>query len=251
MQRLRRLLHKRSARQADGVFVAEGATLVREALASGRVPESLFYAPGADPALVRDAAAAGAAVHALADGVIEAVADAVTPQPVCAVLAALDTPIDALADDGVVVVAVDVRDPGNAGTLIRSAAAAGARGVVLCDGCVELYNPKTVRATAGALFRLPVVTSVSVNEALSSLGAAGRRRLAAVATGGDDYATVDLTGPVAFVVGNEAHGLPATLPGIDAAITIPMPGSTESLNVGVATAVLCFEAARQARAAVA
>jgi RNA methyltransferase, TrmH family len=208
----------------------------------------VFYAPGAEAALVRDAAASGADVYALASGVIESVADAVTPQPVCAVLPALDAAIDALPTDGVVVVAVDVRDPGNAGTLVRAAAAAGARGVVLCDGCVELYNPKTVRATAGALFRLPVVTSVTVDAALTSLGAAGRRRLAAVARGGEDYASVDLTRPVAFVVGNEAHGLPAALSGIDGGITIPMPGSTESLNVGVATAVLCFEAARQARA---
>ncbi|MEY2472161.1 MAG: methyltransferase, TrmH family [Actinomycetota bacterium] len=245
---MRRLIEKRSARQADGVFVAEGVTLLREALAAGIVPESVFYAPEADAALVRDAENAGTRVYALEPGVMEKIADAVTPQPVCAVVPVLDVPLEALSTDGVVVVAVDVRDPGNAGTLIRSAAAAGARGVVLCEGCVELYNPKTVRSTAGALFRLPVVTSVSVDGALTSLGAAGRRRLAAVARDGDDYATVDLTAPVAFVVGNEAHGLPDALRGIDANITIPMPGSTESLNVGVATAVLCFEAARQARA---
>ena len=251
MQRLRRLIQKRSARQADGVFVAEGVTLLREALAAGIIPESVFYAPDAERALVQDAASAGAEVYELASGVMESVADAVTPQPVCAVLPVVDTPLHALPTGGVVVVAVDVRDPGNAGTLIRSAAAAGARGVVLCDGCVELYNPKTVRATAGALFRLPVVTSVSVDGALTSFGTAGRRRLAAVARGGDDYTTVDLTGPVALVVGNEAHGLPEALPRIDGNVTIPMPGSTESLNVGVATAVLCFEAARQVRAAVA
>jgi len=251
VQRLRRLIQKRSARQADRVFVAEGVTLLREALASGIRPESVFYAPGADDALLHDATRAGAEVYALAPGVIESVADAVTPQPVCAVLPFLDAPLDALPSDGVVVVAVDVRDPGNAGTLIRSAAAAAARGVVLCDGCVELYNPKTVRSTAGALFRLPVVTSVAVHDALTSLGAAGRHRLAAVARGGDDYTAVDLTRPLALVVGNEAHGLPEELPGIDGGITIPMPGSTESLNVGVATAVLCFEAARQTRAAVA
>jgi TrmH family RNA methyltransferase len=251
VQRLRRLIEKRSARQGDGVFVAEGVTLLREALAAGIIPESVFYAPDADPALVNDAQTAGARLYPLEPGVMEKVADAVTPQPVCAVLPAAAVGIDALPRDGVVVVAVDVRDPGNAGTLIRSAAAAGAKGVVLCDGCVELYNPKTVRGTAGALFRLPVVTSVSVDGALTSLGIAGRRRLAAVARGGDDYATVDLTRPIAFVVGNEAHGLPADLPGIDGTVTIPMPGSTESLNVGMATAVLCFEAARQARAAVA
>lgn len=231
--------------------MAEGANLLREALAAGVVPEAVFYAPGADTALIEKAFDAGAAVFALAEGVLESVADAVTPQPVCAVLPAVDVPIVALASDGVVVVAVDVRDPGNAGTLVRSAAAAGARGVILCAGCVELYNPKTVRSTAGALFRVPVVTSVDVDGALTALGRAGRRRLAAVARDGDDYAAVDLTGPVAFVVGNEAHGLPAELPGIDGRVTIPMPGPTESLNVGVATAVLCFEAARQSRISVA
>jgi TrmH family RNA methyltransferase len=248
---LRRLVQKRSEREAEGVFVAEGATLLREALNAGVVPESVFYASGADRHLVDEAAGAGAAVFQLADGVIESVADAITPQPICAVIASVDVPMSTLAADGVIVVAVDVRDPGNAGTMVRAAAAAGARGVVLCDGCVELNNPKTIRATAGAVFRIPVVTSVSVNDALGGFAATGRRRLAAVATGGVDYASLDLTTPVAFVMGNEAHGLPADLAGIDADVTIPLAGAVESLNVGVATAVLCFEAARQTRLAVA
>lgn len=251
MQRLRRLIQKRSLRQAEGVFVAEGATLLREALEAGVVPEAVFYAPDVDADLVQRALDAGAAVFGLGDGVMEAIADTVTPQPICSIIPAIDVPITALATDGVVVVAVDVRDPGNAGTLLRSAAASGARGVVLCTGCVELGNPKTVRSTAGALFRIPVVTSIDGAEALRILGGAGRRRLAAVANDGDDYASVDLTGPIVLVVGNEAHGLPADLEGVDARVTIPMPGPMESLNVGVATAVLCFEAARQTRASVA
>ena len=250
MSRLRRLIQKRSLRQAEGVFVAEGVTLLREALDAGIVPEAVFYAPDADSELVRAASDAGADVFALAAGVLESIADAVTPQPVCSVIRSLDVSIGSLPSGGVVVVAVDVRDPGNAGTLLRSAAASGAVGVVLCNGCVELGNPKTVRSTAGALFRIPVVTSVDVNEALDALGAAGRRRLAAVARDGQDYTAVDLTGAIAIVVGNEAHGLPE-LSGVDALVTIPMPGPMESLNVGVATAVLCFEAARQNRAAVA
>ena len=249
MQRLRRLIQKRTERQANGVFVAEGLTLLREALAAGVVPESVFHAPDAETALLQQAADAGAPVYELAAGVMEAIADAVTPQPVCAVIGSVTVDLHALPTDGVVVVAVDVRDPGNAGTLLRSAAAAGARGVVVCDGCVELNNPKTIRATAGALFAIPVVTSVSVDDALTALGASGRLRLAAVARDGQDYASVDLTQPVAFVVGNESHGLPDDLAGVDARVTIPLPGAVESLNVGVATAVLCFEAARQVRAA--
>lgn len=251
MQRLRRLIEKRSERLAEGLFVAEGVTLLQEALAAGVIPESVFYAPTAPQELVQAASDAGAATFALADGVIESIADAVTPQPICAVLPMVDVALASLRADGVVVVAVDVRDPGNAGTLVRSAAASGAAGVVFCDGCVELTNPKTVRSTAGALFRIPVVTSVSVSDALRDLGAVGRRRLAAVAHDGQDYATVDFTAPVALVVGNEAHGLPDDLEGIDERITIPLPGPIESLNVGVATAVLCFEAARQTRLSVA
>ena len=240
-------MQKRSERQAEGVFVAEGVTLLREALDAGVVPESVFYAPGAPMDLVHAASAAGAAIYLLGDGVMGAVSDTVTPQPVCSVMPLRNTPLTALPADGVVVVAVDVRDPGNVGTLIRSAAAAGAAGVVLCEGCVELHNPKTVRSTAGALFRIPVVTSVGVDDALAGLGAAGRRRFAAVARDGVDYALADLTRPLAIVMGNESHGLPDDLAGIDERITIPLPGPIESLNVGVATAVLCFEAARQAR----
>lgn len=247
MQRLRRLLHKRSERLAEGVFVAEGITLLREALDAGVIPESVFYATDAPLSLVQEASDAGAAIYLVEDGVMEAVSDTVTPQPVCSVLPSRNPTLDDLPMDGVVVVAVDVRDPGNVGTLIRSAAASGATGVVLCDGCVELTNPKTVRATAGALFRIPVVTSVGVEDALARLGLVGRRRLAAVARDGVDYALSDLTGPIAIVMGNEAHGLPDDLGGIDERITIPLPGPIESLNVGVATAVLCFEAARQAR----
>jgi TrmH family RNA methyltransferase len=247
VQRLRKLVQKRSARQAEGVFVAEGVTLLREALDAGVVPETVFYAPDADVDLVSDAIDAGAAAFGLAPGVMESVADAVTPQPVCAVVGMVDVGIEALPADGFVVVAVDVRDPGNAGTMLRSAAAAGAKGVVFCDGCVDLFNPKTVRATAGALFRVPVVTSLPVEEVLGAMGQAGRTRFAAVARDGIDYALADLTRPTAFVMGNEAHGLPAGLAGLDDRITIPLPGPIESLNVGVATAVLCFEAARQAR----
>ena len=231
--------------------MAEGTTLLREALAAGVIPETVFYAPQAATDLVAAAFDAGAAVYPLADGVMEQIADAVTPQPVCAVLPMVDVSLSDLPDDGVVVVAVDVRDPGNAGTMLRSAAAAGAAGVVFCNGSVELTNPKTVRSTAGALFKIPVVTSVSVDDALTALGARGRLRLAAVAHDGADYDTVDLTRPVALVMGNEAHGLPDDLAGIDEQITVPLPGPIESLNVGVATAVLCFEAARQARARVA
>ena len=155
-----------------------------------------------------------------------------------------------LANGGFVVVGVDLRDPGNAGTVIRSAESSGAVGVVLCEGCVEPTNPKTVRASAGALFHLPVISGPDPDETLQMLHVWGVRSWAASARLGEaqSYDLADLTGPCAIVIGNEAHGLPVEIEAnATGLITIPMLGRTESLNVGMATAILCFEASRQRR----
>ncbi|MGH9070796.1 MAG: TrmH family RNA methyltransferase, partial [Acidimicrobiales bacterium] len=180
------------------------------------------------------------------EGVMERVADTVTPQPILAVAPFLDVVLAELAGATMLVVCVDVRDPGNAGGVLRSAEAAGADGVVLCDGSVDLYNPKTVRASAGALFHLRLVAGGEATEVLGQIGSWGMRRLAAQARGGRAHTSLDLSAPVAFVLGNEASGLGAELSGcVDEAITIAMRGRAESLNVGMTAALLCFEAARQ------
>ena len=248
VQRLRRLLRRRTARAAERTFVAEGVKVVSEALFAGVPVESAFVAPGVPDGLVDALLAAGARVHALAPGVMERVADTVTPQPVAAVVPYLDAPIDALAGARMVVVCVDVRDPGNAGTVLRTAEAAGVDGVVCCQGSVDVYNPKTVRASAGSLFHVPVVTAGDPADVLDRLGAWGLRRVGSVARDGSDYDRLDLRLPTAFVLGNEASGLDApVLARCDERVTIPMAGRSESLNVGMAAAVLCFEAARQRR----
>jgi TrmH family RNA methyltransferase len=193
----------------------------------------------------------GARVFELGPGVLARVAGTVTPQPV---LAIVETPQFELSDLGaarpqLTVVCVDVRDPGNAGTVIRSAWAAGAGGVVFCDGAVDPWNPKAVRSSAGAVLHIPVVSTGPARVALQEIRGWGVRRLGAVREGGVDYATMDLTSPTALVFGNEAAGLPVDLLGheTDGLVSIPMPGGAESLNVGMAAAVLCFEAARQRR----
>lgn len=253
MRRLRRLVHKRATRWSEGVFVAEGPEVVRTALDAGVVPEALFVGHGADrrpeiAELRRRAFDAGARVFDLAEGVLERVADTVTPQPLLAVVPMPVPPPSVLHDGTLVVVCTDVRDPGNAGTVLRSADASGASAVVCSGGTVDPFNPKTVRASAGSVFHVPVVTEPSVAEALDRLGRLGYRRLGAVAAGGEDYAEVDWSGPCALVLGNEAWGLSAeAAAGCDATVTIPMAGRAESLNVGVACAVLCFEALRQRR----
>ena len=225
--------------------------MLSEALAAGVPIEAVFAAPGAPAELLDRAAAAGARIHDLAPGVLERVAGTVTPQPVIATVPYMDVDLDSLRSADLVVVCVDVRDPGNAGTVLRSAEAAGAQGVICCDGCVDVYNPKAVRASAGSLFHVPVVAGGDPVDVLDRLAGWGLRRLGAVAGRGDDYTAADLVGPTALVLGNEASGLPdsVTVAGaLDGEITIPMTGRAESLNVGMAAAVLCFEAARQRRA---
>ena len=235
--------------------------MVRTGILAGAVPESLYVAAGAAGGatgatgatgassavaeVVRLALAAGARVHELAPGVIERVASTATPQPVLAVFPALDVP-DVPAEAKLVVVLADVRDPGNAGTVLRTADAAGVGAVVVCAGAVDPYNPKTVRASAGSLFHVPVVLGEDTATVLRRLGLAGYRRLGAAAHGGEDYAAVDWTVRTAIVLGNEAWGLPDGLE-LDGSVRIPMAGRAESLNVGMACAVLCFEALRQRR----
>ncbi len=232
--------------------MAEGIELVRTALEAPVRLESLFLGAGsgADPdvrELAEVAAARGARVFELAPGVLERVADTVTPQPVLAVLPMLDVALEAVAPSELIVVCVGLRDPGNAGTVIRSADAAGAGAVVWCGDSVDPYNPKTVRSSAGSLFHLPLVTATGT-EVLGVLGALGYRRLAAAPRQGVDYATVDWRRPTAIVLGNEASGLdPALAATLDGSVVIPMGGRAESLNVGVAGAVLCFESLRQRR----
>jgi TrmH family RNA methyltransferase len=230
--------------------VLEGTKVIGEALSAGVAVEAVYTAPGADDDVVARALAAGARVFELAPGVMEDVADTVTPQPVLAVAPYIDVPLERLRDATFVVVCAGLRDPGNAGTVLRSAEAAGAGGVVCCDGSVDLYNPKTVRASAGSLFHVPVVSGGDPVEVLEQLGAWQRQRLGAVAREGQDYVAFDLRTPTALVLGNEAHGLaPEVASACDAGITIPMSGRTESLNVGMAAAVLAFEVARQRRQA--
>jgi len=234
--------------------VVEGAKVLGEALRAGAPIEAVYVDPArAGPLevdLVSRCAAAGIRVFDLEAGVLGRVTETVTPQPVMAVVASVDVSLAqvAAAAPDLVVVCNAVRDPGNAGTVLRSADAAGAGAVICCGGSVDLFNPKTVRASAGAVFHIPVVNGGLLPEVLDAVGRWGLRRIGTVARDGVDYLDVDLTVATALVVGNEAHGLdPADRERLDGLVTIPMAGRAESLNVGMAAAVICFEAARQRR----
>ncbi len=238
--------------------MAEGAELIRGALDAGVPVESVYLSPAGDgdraaQEVCRRADAAGVRIFPLATGVIERVADTVTPQPVLAVLPMLEeppagTPPWQAGPGSLVVVLVDVRDPGNAGTVLRAADASGTQAVVFAADSVDPYNPKTVRASAGSLFHVPFAVRHDPGEVAADLGAAGFRTLAAVVRDGDDYAGVDWSVASTLFLGNESAGLhPELAAALDGAIAIPMAGRAESLNVGVASAVFCFEAFRQRR----
>jgi TrmH family RNA methyltransferase len=210
------------------VFVVEGLALLQQAAAAGWTVEGAYLAPGTTIDLdVRQ--------YQLAPNVMERVASTESPQPVLGVVAMRQN--DLPAEATFMIVADRLADPGNAGTIIRSAEAAGAQAVVLTPGSVDPFNPKVVRASAGSLFRIPVVEATL--ESLSEF-----RRLGTSSHRGDLYTDPVYHGRVAVVVGNEAHGLDDSA-AIDQWITIPHAGPAESLNVAMAATVLLFEVARQ------
>lgn len=183
------------------------------------------------------------AVYELAEGVLERVASTSTPQPLLAVVRRRVADPDAVKAADFVVVADRVADPGNFGTILRSAEAAGVELVGLTTGSVDPFNPKAVRSSAGALFRVPVADLLGWPE----LVRAGRALYATSSHHGVPYDEIDMSAPVVIVVGSESHGVDDAAP-VDGWLTIPHRGRVESLNVAMAATVLCFEVARQRRA---
>jgi len=222
------------------------------------VVDELFVTPVAaerDRELLRTAAAVGTRVTLVTDRVADSLSDTVTPQGVVAVVRGDDTDLAEVLTRGprLLAVLVDVSDPGNAGTVIRTSDAVGADAVVLAGDSVDPYNPKCVRASAGSLFHLPVVRS-DTGAAASDLRAAGVRTLATTLDAdADDLDSVDvqrlLAGPVAWLFGNEAHGLPDSVAAMaDARVRIPIRGAAESLNLAAAAAICLYATSRSQRA---
>ena len=233
---------------AERRFVVEGPQAVREAL------DSLLelYALDLTDPLAQLAAARGVEVVQVDAKVLEALAETVTPQGLVGVAPLLS----AVLPDRPQLVAVlhEVNDPGNAGTVIRTADAAGADGVVLTAGSVDPHNGKCVRASAGSLWHLPVVTDADALDAIAALQAQGVRVLAATGAGEADLDELDgldgLAAPTAWVLGTEAHGLPAEVLAVaDVRVRIPIHGRAESLNLATAAAVCLYSSARAQRRA--
>lgn len=253
-----RRLTKRSFREQDRLFLAEGPQAVSEALAEDGAVVELFCSAdlaGRGAQLAEQARAAGLPVTPVSRDVMTALAQTVTPQGLLAVARFRDVPLPAaLAGHPVLVpILAAVRDPGNAGTVLRAADAAGADAVVFADASVDPYNPKCVRASAGSLFHLPFVASAPAAEAVAAAKAAGLTVLAADAgEGAESLDDVDddggLAGPTAWLFGNEAWGLPEQLRALaDRVVAVPIHGRAESLNLATAAAICLYASARAQR----
>ena len=207
----------------------------------------MFAEPTVDRALLDRVRSAGVPVHDLEDGALAKVADTVTPQGVMAVTARRPAALDSvLAAGPPVLVLVDVQDPGNVGTLLRTAEASGTAGAVVAGSSADPFGPKAVRASAGAVFHLPIAIEAQVGPVLETLRSDGMRIIATDAQSDTSVTGCDLTGAVAIVLGNEGAGLdPAVLGACDAVAAVPIEGRAESLNVAAAGAVVLFEARRQ------
>jgi TrmH family RNA methyltransferase len=242
-------LKKRAFRERDRRFLAEGAQAVREAVEAGAA-EAVFHVPHpgseAHPDVAR-ADAAGVRTHAVSEAVMAHLTSTVTPQGILAVARFVDVPLEELPEDPALVpVLCAVRDPGNAGTVLRSADAAGADAVVFSDQSVDVYNSKTVRASAGSLFHVPLVRGATAEATVAALRERGLQVLAADAEGDDSVYDTDLSRPSAMLFGNEAWGLPRELVALaDATVRVPISGKAESLNLAAAAALMLFESARQ------
>jgi TrmH family RNA methyltransferase len=243
-------LRKRGLREARREFLVEGPQAVGEAIAAGGTLSVLFHT--ADERLhpvIGRAREAGVPLVEVSEDVVRHLTSTVTPQGLVGVARFVDVPLEELrADIALAAILHAVRDPGNAGTVLRSADAAGADAVVFTSSSVDVYNPKAVRSSAGSLFHLPVVREVSVEDAVADLRRRGVAVYAATATGDRDLNSVVLAAPTAFLFGNEAWGLPEEVASLaDATVRVPISPRAESLNLAAAATVCLFEAVRQRR----
>jgi RNA methyltransferase, TrmH family len=252
-----RRLTKRAFRQRERAFLAEGPQAVAEAIRSGAQVSDLFATAPARSRhhdLLTMVAEAGVPVHLVSGEVMGELAQTVTPQGLLAVCGFVDVPLAAAVTPAclLAVLLANVRDPGNAGTVLRTADAAGAQAVVFGDASVDPYNGKCVRASAGSLFHLPVVAGARLTDAVAAMRQAGLRIIAADGRAGRSLDDADVRArlhePTAWLFGNEAWGLPADLAALaDEAVAVPIYGEAESLNLAAAAAVCLYASARAQR----
>ncbi|CAM2732668.1 RNA methyltransferase [Mycobacterium intermedium] len=242
-------LHRHVGRRRSGTFLAEGPNLVEAAAACGLVRD-VFVTEAASERYRSLLAVQQAPTHLVTERAAKALSDTVTPSGLVAVCEMPSTGLDDVlrGSPHLVAVAVEINEPGNAGTLIRIADAMGAAAVVLAGHSVDPYNGKCLRASTGSIFTIPVVVVPDTYVAVTALQGAGLQVLATTLDGEMSLDEADLAPPTAWLFGPEAHGLPADIGAkADHRVHIPMAGNAESLNVAAAAAICLYQSARAMR----
>ena len=249
-------LSTRKGRREDGLFAAEGINLVSEMIDAGREIEFIMLSEDFDADrddrhrrvsdyIMSDAVYA----YRLSSGLFDKISDAehgVDILAVCKMEMHGMELIESISDSECVLVCDRVQDPGNIGTMIRTAVAAGYGAVVLMPGTVDVYSPKVLRSTAGMVFGIPIAYAKDEDELIGAMRNSGRRVVVTVPSGGRPYYEEDLSRGIALVIGNEGAGVSEGIKNrADLGVTLPMKGSIESLNAAVAAAVLMYEAIRR------
>lgn len=242
-------LKQKKYRQQRGVFLAEGLRTVEEAVAF-KAAQQIFYTATEDERTLRlleQAALMQLKLSCVSEAVMKKIADTETPQGIIAVCRMQEQPLEKLLASGKLLLVLDrVGDPGNIGTMLRTADAAGVGGIILLKGSADIYAPKTVRASMGSLFHVPVLSGVAEQPFIDEAQRAGYQLLVTALDGADNLYQADLGGRLAFVMGNEAGGVSASLlRQADKRVFIPMRGHAESLNVAMAAGIVMFEAMRR------
>jgi TrmH family RNA methyltransferase len=249
LKELRRA-YARPGRDAHRLVAIEGPHLWEEALRAGLRPECLFVRSGDEGIGVFETDHDRYDVLIVPAPLFDSIVQTETPQHVAALVPIPSWSWNDLlnirtGNTPLFLVLAGLQDPGNLGTILRSAEAFGATGVISLPGTVSAWNPKAIRASAGSVFRVPLVESTA-DDCFARLRSAGLRVLTTAARGAEPMTNANLAGPIAFLIGNEGNGVSEDLASrCDGAITIPTPGPVESLNAAVATSVLLYEASRQ------
>lgn len=252
IKRIVQLRKKKKARDAEGVFLVEGIRMFREIpeklLQEIYISESCEEKEGKE--IRRRASACGIRPELVSDGVFSHLSDTQTPQGILCVVRQLSYSLEEVADASCphMLVLDRLQDPGNVGTILRTAEGAGVTGILLDGECADIYNPKTIRSTMGSVFRMPFYYIQDLEEGIRYLKKRGICTYAAHLEGKRAYDEEDYRKPCAFLIGNEGNGLRPEIADLaDTYIRIPMAGEVESLNAAIASAVLMFEAGRQRR----
>ena len=239
---------KAKARKEQGVFLAEGGKMIEEA--PKEWIRELYVSETYLAEKENDGILQGREYETLSDHVMKAAADTQTPQGILAVISRpqWDFADAAKQENGSYLFLEDIQDPGNLGTMLRSGEAAGITAVIANRGTVDLYNPKTIRATMGSIYRVPFFTADDFEQTLLSMKEQGMRLYAAHLKGSRLYDEADYRLKCGFLIGNEGNGLTEAAAALaDEYIRIPMEGSVESLNAAIAASVLMYEVNRQKR----